>query len=273
MDAPRRPRASAASTTASPREVALGRRRRRRSRTPRRRHATWQRVAVGVGVDGDGRRCRARAACGRSGSAISPRFATSTLREGAARPRILPVDDLADQLTVARAASVPVVVLLFALDFHGHNYWATASSSSRWRPTGSTAGSRGAAGRTSALGSLLDPIADKLLVLASLIVLIDQDVFPAWMVAAIVAREFLVSGLRLAAIERGVVIAGARPRQAEDVVAGGRGRRSAASPPPARGSTTVAWWALLVALVLTWVSGLDYARVAPRLLRGGAVAS
>ena len=33
---------------------------------------------------------------------------------------------------------------------------------------------------------------------------------------------------------------------------------------------SIAWWALLVALVLTWVSGLDYARVAPRLLRGTA---
>jgi hypothetical protein len=33
---------------------------------------------------------------------------------------------------------------------------------------------------------------------------------------------------------------------------------------------SVGWWALLVALVLTWVSGLDYARVAPRLLRGAA---
>ena len=29
-----------------------------------------------------------------------------------------------------------------------------------------------------------------------------------------------------------------------------------------------AWWALLVALALTWISGLDYARVAPQLLRG-----
>ena len=35
---------------------------------------------------------------------------------------------------------------------------------------------------------------------------------------------------------------------------------------------TVAWWALLVAVVLTWVSGLDYARVAPGLLRGRALA-
>jgi len=30
----------------------------------------------------------------------------------------------------------------------------------------------------------------------------------------------------------------------------------------------VAWWALFAALVATWVSGLDYARVAPRVLRG-----
>ncbi len=35
-------------------------------------------------------------------------------------------------------------------------------------------------------------------------------------------------------------------------------------------SDSIAWWALLIALVLTWVSGLDYARVAPRLLRGTA---
>lgn len=37
-------------------------------------------------------------------------------------------------------------------------------------------------------------------------------------------------------------------------------------------SDSLAWWALLIALVLTWLSGLDYARVAPGLLRGRAVA-
>ena len=36
---------------------------------------------------------------------------------------------------------------------------------------------------------------------------------------------------------------------------------------------SIAWWALLVAVVLTWVSALDYARVAPSLLRGGIVQS
>jgi sugar/nucleoside kinase (ribokinase family) len=35
---------------------------------------------------------------------------------------------------------------------------------------------------------------------------------------------------------------------------------------------SIAWWALVVALVVTWVSGLDYARVAPRLLRSRAPA-
>ena len=39
---------------------------------------------------------------------------------------------------------------------------------------------------------------------------------------------------------------------------------------PGAWSTDVAWWALLVALVFTLVSGLDYARAAPRLLRGPA---
>ena len=37
-------------------------------------------------------------------------------------------------------------------------------------------------------------------------------------------------------------------------------------------SESVAWWGLLVAVVLTWISGLDYARVAPGLLRGRALA-
>ena len=176
---------------------------------------------------------------------------------------------LPDQLTVARALSVPIVVLLYELDFAGHAYWATAlfcvAMATDWFD-GRIARRRGT---TSSLGSLLDPIADKVLVLSVLIVLLDEGVFPAWMVAAIVAREFLVSGLRLAAIERGVVV------QARDL---GKLKTWAQATAAAIGgfaaagawSEDVAWWALLVALVLTWVSGLDYARIAPRVLRGAA---
>jgi CDP-diacylglycerol--glycerol-3-phosphate 3-phosphatidyltransferase len=126
-------------------------------------------------------------------------------------------------------------------------------------------------GRTSQLGSLLDPVADKLLVLTVLIVLIGPGVFPAWMVAAIVARELLVSGLRLAALERGVVLHArdlGKLKTWSQAVAGAIGGLAAAGA----WSDHFAWWALLVALLLTWISGLDYARVAPGLLRGRAVA-
>ena len=128
--------------------------------------------------------------------------------------------------------------------------------------------------RTSAFGSLLDPIADKILVLSVLIVLIDDDVFPAWMVAAIVAREFLVSGLRLAAIERGVVLHARDLGKLKTWLRRSRPESAAlASLPRGLGDDRAAWWALLVALVLTWLSGLDYAREAPGLLRRRAVVS
>jgi len=176
---------------------------------------------------------------------------------------------LPDQLTVARAASVPLVVLLYAWEFPNNEYWATAvfcvAMATDWFD-GRIARSRGV---TSPLGSLLDPIADKALVLAVLVMLIEDGVWPAWMVAAIVAREILISGLRLAAIERGVVIAArdlGKLKTWAQAVAAALGGFAAAG----LWDDSVAYWALLVALVLTWVSGLDYARAAPRLLRGSA---
>ena len=173
---------------------------------------------------------------------------------------------LPDQLTVGRAASVPLVVALYAWNFPHNEAWATAlfcvAMATDWLD-GRIARRRGT---TSSLGSLLDPIADKILVIAVLVMLVEKDVAPAWMVAAIVAREFLVSGLRLAALERGVVIAardlGKLKTWAQAMAAALGGFAAAGAWDDA-----VGWWALLVALILTWVSGLDYARIAPRLLR------
>jgi len=56
------------------------------------------------------------------------------------------------------------------------------------------------------LGTLLDPIADKLLTSAAFISLVDLGVAPAWTVVVIVGREFAVSGLRSIAASRGIVI-------------------------------------------------------------------
>lgn len=64
-----------------------------------------------------------------------------------------------------------------------------------------------------AFGALLDPLADKLLVVAAFICFIEQTTYKAgaplvqaWMVLVIVAREFLVTGLRLVAREQGIVL-------------------------------------------------------------------
>jgi CDP-diacylglycerol--glycerol-3-phosphate 3-phosphatidyltransferase len=121
-------------------------------------------------------------------------------------------------------------------------------------------------GRTSPLGSLLDPLADKVLVLATLVMLVGLDVVPAWMVAAIVVREVLITGLRQAAIERGIVLAArdlAKLKTWAQAIGAALGGFAAAGA----WSDRVGWWAVLVAVVLTWLSGLDYARSAPALFR------
>ena len=150
---------------------------------------------------------------------------------------------LPDVLTITRALAVMPVVLLYAAHFDGHDYWATGlfclAMSTDWLD-GRIARSRG---RTSELGSLLDPVADKL----------------------------LVSGLRLAALERGVVL---HARDLGKLKTWSQAVAAAIAGFAAAGAwrDEIAWWALLVALVLTWVSGLDYARTAPRLWRSGVTA-
>jgi len=176
---------------------------------------------------------------------------------------------LPDQLTLSRALAVPVVVVLFAWNFTDHAYWATAVfivAMATDQVDGWLARRRN---QTSLFGALLDPVADKCLVLVALVMLVAEGVAPAWMVGAIVAREIAVSGLRLAAIERAVVIAardlGKLKTWAQSVAVAVGGLAAAGAWDEA-----VAWWTLLAATILTWVSALDYARAAPRLLGGAA---
>jgi CDP-diacylglycerol--glycerol-3-phosphate 3-phosphatidyltransferase len=56
------------------------------------------------------------------------------------------------------------------------------------------------------LGKFIDPLADKILVVAALISLVELKGLPAWIVVIIVSREFVVSGIRMVAAAEGVVI-------------------------------------------------------------------
>lgn len=60
--------------------------------------------------------------------------------------------------------------------------------------------------QVSKIGALLDPIADKLLVSAALIVLVEKHLAPAWAVVIIIGREFIITGLRSAAATEGIII-------------------------------------------------------------------
>ncbi|ETX02021.1 MAG: CDP-diacylglycerol-glycerol-3-phosphate 3-phosphatidyltransferase [Candidatus Entotheonella factor] len=57
------------------------------------------------------------------------------------------------------------------------------------------------------LGQLLDPIADKLLVTAALVALVERQLVPAWMVAIILCREMAITGLRAVAAGQNIIIA------------------------------------------------------------------
>jgi len=62
-------------------------------------------------------------------------------------------------------------------------------------------------GDVTKFGIILDPIADKFLVVSALIVLVDMGRLPAWIAITVIVREFLVTGLRAVALSKDIVIA------------------------------------------------------------------
>lgn len=118
-------------------------------------------------------------------------------------------------------------------------------------------------GEVTNFGKFLDPIADKLVVVSALVVLVNWQLTSVWFVVIIVAREFLVSGMRMVVATSGTVVAASGLGKAKTAVTmvGIIGLLLAAGLP----SGGVRFWILLVgqalmvvAVVLTAVSGLDY---------------
>jgi len=77
-------------------------------------------------------------------------------------------------------------------------------------------------GEITKFGIVLDPIADKFLIISALIVLVDMARLPAWIAITIIAREFLVTGLRVVALSKDIVIAaelGGKIKTATQIIA------------------------------------------------------
>jgi len=109
------------------------------------------------------------------------------------------------------------------------------------------------------LGMLLDPIADKLLISASLIALVEVRAVPAWMVILIIGRDFAISGLRSIAMSEGYLIPASdlgKSKMILQVMAVGVAMAGLRRP-EWRLATDVLMWA---AVLFTLVSAIDYAR-------------
>ncbi len=112
-------------------------------------------------------------------------------------------------ITIARLAAIPVIVLFMVL-YPGGGPWVSAITATIFLVAALTDLLDGHLARkynlVRNLGRFLDPLADKLLVSAALIMLIPLGRVPAWAVFLIVAREMAVTGLRAIAVEKGLVI-------------------------------------------------------------------
>lgn len=115
--------------------------------------------------------------------------------------------NLPNLLTLGRIAAVPVVVLLMLDDSRASGMWAAAVFGLAAITDGFDGWLARKWGIVTILGKFLDPLADKLIVMAALIMLVPLDRVPAWAVFAILAREMIVTGLRSIASSDGIVIA------------------------------------------------------------------
>jgi CDP-diacylglycerol--glycerol-3-phosphate 3-phosphatidyltransferase len=109
---------------------------------------------------------------------------------------------LPNRLTLARVLAIPLLLFFYPMNIGFFNYLCTLI----FAVAAATDFLDGFLARrynlTSRFGAVIDPIADKLLVTSTLILLASADQLPAFMAALLVCREIAVSGLRIAALEQ-----------------------------------------------------------------------
>src|ERR1051325_11331612 len=121
--------------------------------------------------------------------------------------------NLPNSLTVTRICLVPLLVVVLLTKFEGRQILGMPSELLGARICALASLTHWAHGdrarrrqQITALGQVIDPLADKLLTSAAFISLVQMGLAPAWMVAVIIGREFAVTALRSLTYARGVAI-------------------------------------------------------------------
>ncbi len=118
--------------------------------------------------------------------------------------------NLANKLTIFRVILVPIMVIIPFFNIQGEflnipiTYWLIniifCIASLTDKLDGYIARSKN---QITTFGKFLDPIADKILVLAAMLMLVEMNKLPAWIPIIVITREFVVSGYRLVAVTKG----------------------------------------------------------------------
>ena len=165
-------------------------------------------------------------------------------------------------VTWTRILLIPVVMVLVLTDLRWQAVAVYVLAAGTDSLDGWLARSRG---QVTVAGAFLDPLADKLLVTAALVVLIQTGDLPAWIAMVIIAREFAVTGLRMIAVTEDLVIPANRWGKYKTV-----SQNAAILAVMAPHSWK--WidpWLLGIAVVLTVLSGVFYFVFARRSLASG----
>ncbi|MDI6601777.1 MAG: CDP-diacylglycerol--glycerol-3-phosphate 3-phosphatidyltransferase [Thermoanaerobacteraceae bacterium] len=113
---------------------------------------------------------------------------------------------LANKLTLLRIFLIPVIIIVMLSNLENSYIVAAVlfiTAALTDKLDGYIARSRN---EITKFGKLIDPIADKLLVTATLIILVELGKLPAWIAIIIIGREFVVTGIRMLALTEGVII-------------------------------------------------------------------
>jgi CDP-diacylglycerol--glycerol-3-phosphate 3-phosphatidyltransferase len=127
--------------------------------------------------------------------------------------------------------------------------------------------------QTTVMGAFLDPLADKLLVIAALVTLVQLNELSAWVAMVVIARELAVSGLRMVVAVQNVVMSASRWGKIKTTsqmvaIAALIIEPRWIKPEWTLGGQSVTWYLVMIMLVLTVLSGLDYFIRARNQLRG-----
>lgn len=113
----------------------------------------------------------------------------------------------ANKITLIRIALIPIFVIVMLANFP----YSTVVALAIFVIASATDGVDGYIARkynqVTNFGKFIDPLADKLLVMAAILILVERGQMPSWCAMIILTREFAVTGLRLVAVGEGIVIA------------------------------------------------------------------